>query len=71
MAPPKNFNRRGKIKKFFIGTILYFQSPSIDGSRVYHYKQRIKVNGQSCNTVQITKKKYALARKRKDKKSIK
>jgi len=71
MGIAKNFKRRGKIGKFMIGTILYFKSPSVDGSRLYNYKQRIKVNGQSSYTVQITKKKYETARKRKDKKSIK
>lgn len=69
MGIAKNFARRGKLKKFYIGKILYFISPSIDGSRMYHYKQRIKINGQSSHTIQITKKKYEQARKRKDKKS--
>lgn len=66
MATTRNFNRRGKLGKFMIGNILYFRSPSFDGSRMYHYKQRIKVNGQASNTTQITKKKYEQAKKRRD-----
>lgn len=69
MAAAKNFKRRGKRGKFMIGNILYFKSPSVDGSRLYHYKQRIKANGQSSNTTQITKEKYEKARLKRNKKS--
>lgn len=66
MGFAKRFSRRGKQGKFMIGNILYFKSPSFDGSRVYHYKQYIKVNGQANKTIQITKKKYEQARNRKN-----
>ena len=64
MGVTRNFNRRGKRGKFEIGNILYFKSPSIDGKRMYHYKQTIRKNGQSSKTIQITKKKYEKQRDR-------
>ena len=66
MGAAKKFARRGKLGKFMINKTLYFKSPSIDGNRIYHYKQIIKINGQASRTTQITKKKYEQARKRKN-----
>ena len=71
MGVTRNFNRRGKFKKFKIGNILYFKSPSINGLRVFHYKQRIKLSGQLDKTTQITKLKYEKARNKQHKKIIK
>lgn len=69
MATTRNFIRRGKLGKFMIKNILYFKSPSRDRTRIYHYKQLIKVNRQASRTVQITKEKYEYAKKRKIKES--
>ena len=65
MATPKQFTRRGKFGKFIIGRVLYFRSPSSDHKRIYHYKQLIRKNGRTSMTVQITRMKYELAKKRK------
>lgn len=58
MGIAKKFKRRGKFDKIFFSNFVYFRSPSIDGKRTYHYKQRIGKRGRSANTIQITKYDY-------------